>query len=196
MLKSKTSKIYVNKFPWYKPDAFAFSYLHLSLSPHRLFARPLFCQNSTSQIVKMSTKLKVFLDSNVVLKYLRANEDVEFLFSSETLSKVTYCVNPIVIQEILLAQPAYPKRNLDEFKNYLEIKELNKEASDEIFSRVKQIRNKIVHTNDLLILGSAAECDFIITSDKDILDLTTQDNVEGVNAITPQEFEEKILPEL
>lgn len=144
----------------------------------------------------MSTKLKVFLDSNVVLKYLRGKEDVEFLFSSETLSKVTYSVNPIVIQEILLAQPEYPKRNLDEFKNHLEIKELNKEISDEIFSRVRQIRNKIVHTNDLLILGSAADCDYILTSDKDILDLSTVHKVEGVKAITPQEFEEKILPEL
>lgn len=144
----------------------------------------------------MSTKLKVFLDSNVVLKYLRGKDDVEFLFSSETLSKVTYSVNPIVIQEILLSQPEYPKRNLDEFKNHLEIKELNKEVSDEILSRVRQIRNKIVHTNDLLILGSAADCDYILTSDKDLLDLSTEHKVEGVNAITPQEFEEKILPEI
>ncbi|MEX1014164.1 MAG: type II toxin-antitoxin system VapC family toxin [Candidatus Paceibacterota bacterium] len=144
----------------------------------------------------MSTKLKVFLDSNVVLKYLRGKDDVEFLFSSETLSKVTYSVNPIVIQEILLAQPEYPKRNLDEFKNHLEIKELNKEVSDKILSRVRQIRNKIVHTNDLLILGSAADCDYILTSDRDLLDLSTVHKVEGVNAITPQEFEENILPEL
>jgi predicted nucleic acid-binding protein len=49
-------------------------------------------------------RLLVFLDTNVIVGYLRGDSSAAKLFSAEASGRIRFAVNPIVIQELLLRE--------------------------------------------------------------------------------------------
>ena len=129
--------------------------------------------------------MKVFLDTTVILDFLKGDPSLKDIFSPKIMNKVSYAINPIVLQEILLSGRAASKMSLDEFTKDFEVIPVDIIKSEEFLERIRSLRNRIAHANDLLILGSAQSCDYLVTTDRTLQQLG---NVATVKVITPEEF--------
>lgn len=135
-------------------------------------------------------KIKVFLDTNVLIAFFRGDAHLQTLFSPEMIRKIKYAVNPVVYQELLLVgSKAGKKFNLDELSGLVEIIELDpNQTADQLayyLKSVRSLRNMAVHTNDVLILSTARECDYLLTYDKVIIRLSEE---QTVKAMSPEDF--------
>jgi predicted nucleic acid-binding protein len=128
-------------------------------------------------------KVKAFLDTNIILRYLQGQPELQPLFSPEVLRLASFAVSPVVIQELLLAGSS--EDNLEALTRSLEIIGPEISAAADISSRIRSLRNRAVHANDLLILESARRCDVLLTYDGGLLELGDD---AGVPAITPETF--------
>ncbi len=136
------------------------------------------------------SKLKVFLDSNVLTRYLSGQPNLDKLFYPSVLSRVTYVVNPVVYQELLLAgSESRGRLDVAELSELLTLEQLDPDTSADFAKRVRSLRNASVHTNDLLVLGSAKESDYLLTYDSALMEIGTQ---EHIKAITPEDFLEML----
>jgi predicted nucleic acid-binding protein len=106
----------------------------------------------------------VFLDTNVVLGCIRGEPSETRILSAEAAGMIHLVVNPIVLQELLLADatgtPAF-----DRIKDRLRVLPLDIEKVEALQAGARARRYHTAHTNDLLILSSAEECDFLVTRD-------------------------------
>ncbi len=134
--------------------------------------------------LKTKRKMKVFLDANVLISYFKNEEILRNLFSKEVLEKVQYITNPVVCQEIILAG--------DRIKEKIDIKKLDNvnivqtDTTKMDIGKIKEFRNKLVHTNDILILQSATSgSDYLLTFDKNLLNIK---GIESLKIISPDEF--------
>ena len=133
-------------------------------------------------------KFRVFLDTNVLLNYLQHGTP-EALLAPTTLENVTYVVNPVVLQELLLTSERI-KSTVDW---QLLVKDFEVDAIDgSIFEnadvkRLPTVRNLAVHSGDFLIMASAAtsNCDYLLTYDKGILQAVKD---AKYRALTPGDF--------
>lgn len=133
-----------------------------------------------------SKRLRVFLDTNVLLSAIRGDEWSRRLFTREVASYATYVINPVVLQELLLASAASENgADLEQITKDFELVSADVLANPDVLAYVRQLRNRAVHTNDLLILGSARGCDVLVTQDKELL--TLGDAAEVATA-TPEQF--------
>lgn len=130
-------------------------------------------------------RLTAFLDSNVIYRYLAGDAEVAALFSERVLHRFRYAVNPIVLQEVLLGYEASRTVDLDRLSSWLEILQVDSERAEELSRRWRALRNWAVHSNDLLILASAEQCDYLVTLDSQLAEFARQD---GVNAVSPTEL--------
>jgi len=127
-----------------------------------------------------------FLDSSVLIRYLNGEPNLEKLFSPSVLSRVTYAVNPVVYQEILLAAPALRSRlDVDALSEVLTLEQIDADNSAGFAERAQSLRNTAVHTNDLLALGSSKDSDYLLTYDGPLISLASQEHIQ---AITPDDF--------
>lgn len=132
------------------------------------------------------SKLMVLLDTNVLIDYLEGKPELAKLFSPEAEANVQYAINPVVLQELLLiGPPALEGVDIDNFfKNFVMLP-LDATISKEALAKLKAFRDKRVHANDLLILGSAVNCDYMLSSDVKLKNLGAE---AGVKVIDPGEF--------
>lgn len=135
------------------------------------------------RIIKLdSRKIKVFLDSNVLIEILRGKIEFRKLLSKEFTGKLKYAVNPIVVQEIMLASQKLEGINADSLTDIVEIIPLEIISEKEL----KEVRNFFVHSNNLLILESAEkECEYLVTLDMDFLKLKNEGKLK---ILTPENF--------
>ena len=133
-------------------------------------------------------KLKVFLDTSVLVRLLLGERRLLALFSQETLSRVTYVANPIVFQELLLFEErAAQKIDWDDLQHKIDVVPVNlAEVDTEILGELRRFRNLAVHSNDVLMIGSArgAGCDYFLTYDKALMKALDDKPVP----MTPEEF--------
>jgi len=133
-------------------------------------------------------KFKAFLDTSVLARLLSGEQQLLPLFSQETLSLVTYVVNPIVYQELLLlGERTTQQIDWDELRQKIDVVPVSLAAVDtRILRELKRLRNLAVHSNDVLQIGSAraAGCDYFLTYDKALMAAFEGKPV----AITPEEF--------
>jgi predicted nucleic acid-binding protein len=127
----------------------------------------------------------VFLDTNVILTYLRGDPSAAKLFSAEAAGRIRFAVNPIVLQELLLAADAAGRPDLEQIMDHLRVLPLDLAKAEALVPRVRALRNRLAHPNDILILSSADKCDFLVTRDVDFKDLTTD---ERPQVVTPEEL--------
>jgi predicted nucleic acid-binding protein len=135
------------------------------------------------------SRIRVFLDSNVLASYFLGEPEAKRLFDRDVTKRVQYIISPPVVQELLLMSDELAKKENGEqieklMSKYLTIKELDEDTITASIERIKQLRNRLVHANDLLNIEVAATTsDFFVTKDKDLLRLK---HVDSVEVITPE----------
>lgn len=137
------------------------------------------------------SRIRVFLDSNVLASYFSGKPEAKRLFDRDVTKRVQYIISPLVLQELLLMSDELAKKENGEQINellskYLTVKELDEDTIKASVERIKELRNRLVHANDLLnIQVAATTSDFFVTKDKDLLSLK---HVDSVEVITPEKF--------
>jgi predicted nucleic acid-binding protein len=106
----------------------------------------------------------VFLDTNVVLGCIRGDPSETKLLSAEAAGLVHLAVNPVVLQELLMAD-ATGSPAFERIKDRLRVLPLDIEKVEALHAGARSRRYHTAHTNDLLILSSAEECNFLVTRD-------------------------------
>jgi len=130
-----------------------------------------------------SQKIRAFLDSNVLLQYIAGKPELRRLFSNEVRERAAFLINAIVLQEFLLARPS--AGDLTAVIPYLEVVDAGVRLSPEIQTELHNFRNKVMHTNNVLILAGARVCDVLLTYDRDLLNAGP---VADVKSETPEAF--------
>ena len=115
----------------------------------------------------------VFLDTSVIIGFLRGNPPEAKLFSAEAAGRICFAVNPIVLQELLLAADAAGRPEFEHIRDHLRVLPLDLVKAEALLPKVRALRNRIAHSNDILILSSADECDFLVTRDVDFKNLVS-----------------------
>jgi predicted nucleic acid-binding protein len=127
----------------------------------------------------------VFLDTNVIIRYLGGDPSTAKLFSAEATGQICLAINPIVLQELLLAADAAQRPEFQQIRDHLRVLPVDFAKAEALLPRIRSLRNRLVHSNDILILSSADECDFLVTSDAEFKNLVT---AEKPQVVTPEEF--------
>ena len=126
----------------------------------------------------------VFLDTSVILGYLHGDGQAAQLFSAEAEGRIRFAVNPIVLQELLLADaaglPAFER-----IREHLRVLPVDFEKAEALLPRVRSLRNRLSHSNDILILSSALGCDFLVTRDELLKNVVTAGKPQ---VVTPEEL--------
>lgn len=130
-----------------------------------------------------------FLDTNVLASYLRGESPSSQLFSSEISDRVHFAINPIVLQELLsLSEIRKHPEMLEEIQQEVSIVPLNLEKADEYLRQAANLRNRIAHSNDILILSSAADCDYLVTYDKALINVINSLSHSRPKVVTPEQL--------
>lgn len=129
-------------------------------------------------------RLKVFLDTNVLLAALRGDESVNALFGPEPESAASYIIDSVVLQEVLLAAQGAGD-DLGEIIKHVHVLDTEAPLSPEVAAEIRVVRNRFVHANELIILGAARSCDILVTYDQDLLSIGDE---VGVTTKTPEGF--------
>jgi len=131
----------------------------------------------------------VFLDTNVVASYLRGESPSSHLFSNQIRGKVRLAINPIVLQELFfLAETRKHPEILDELQQGVSLLPLNLEKAEEYLKHAANLRNRIAHSNDVLILSSAAECDYLVTYDQGLKKTLNSLSTSKPQVVTPEQL--------
>jgi predicted nucleic acid-binding protein len=138
-----------------------------------------------------SRKIRAFVDTNVLLEYIRGKAELRRLFSDEVRERAAFAINGIVLQELLLARDKTAEGvDLTAVVPYLEVVGAGVDLrSPEIEAELRALRNHVVHANDVLILAGARSCDVLLTYDRELLKLG---GVATVRSETPEEFLEEL----
>jgi predicted nucleic acid-binding protein len=132
-------------------------------------------------------RLLAFLDSNVLIEYIRGEGASANLFRKSIRERVRYASNAIVLQELLaIAEVRRTPDRLVQLEHLIEMLPLDIARTDRWIKRASDLRDEVVHSNDLLILSSAEECDFLLSYDSDLLLLARTEQKPQV--LTPDEF--------
>src|ERR1700693_85472 len=127
----------------------------------------------------------VFLDTNVIISYLRGDPLAAQLFSAEATGRVRLAINPIVLQELLLAADAASLPEFQQIRDNLQVLPVDFATAEALLPRVRSLRNRLAHSNDILIVSSADACDFLVTRDGLLKNLVTADKPQ---VVTPEEL--------
>lgn len=131
------------------------------------------------------------MDTNVLLEYIRGKAELRRLFSAEVLERAAFAINGVVLQELLLARDKTAGGiDLTMVVPYLEVVGAGVDLrSPEVQAELQELRNRVAHANDLLILTGARSCDVLLTYDRELLELG---GVATVRSETPEEFLEEL----
>ena len=123
-----------------------------------------------------------FLDTSVIIEYLRGEASAEKLFAAEANGRIRVAINPIVLQELLLSEDIARRPNFDRIRKSLLVLPLDLAKAEALVPRIRALRSHLAHSNDVLILSSADECDFLVTNDTQLKDLVASHKPEVVTA--------------
>jgi predicted nucleic acid-binding protein len=127
----------------------------------------------------------VFLDTSVILQYIQGDPAATQLFSAEAAGRIRLAVNGIVLQEILLTTDAAGGPEFQRIRDHLRVLPIDLAKAEALLPRARALRNRVAHPNEILILSSADECDFLVTSDALLKNLVTADKPQ---VVTPEEL--------
>ena len=136
-----------------------------------------------------------FLDTDVVLSYLRGEPSAVQLFSAESEGRIRFAINSIVLQELILTTDAAVQPELERVVDHLKMlpedfakaEALAVEASRDLKAMPGPAagRKRLPHSNNLIILSSLGDCDFLVTTDRRLKDLVANGRPQ---AVTPTEL--------
>jgi len=102
---------------------------------------------------------------------------------------VHFAINPIVLQELFsLSEIRKHPEMLDEIQHEVRMIPLNLEKADEYLRQAANLRNRIAHSNDILILSSAADCDYLVTYDKALTNVLDPLSHSRPKVVTPEQL--------
>jgi predicted nucleic acid-binding protein len=127
----------------------------------------------------------VFLDAGVIVGYVRGDPAAVQLFSAEAAGRIRVAVNDIVLQELLLTSDAADRPEFEQIRDHLRVLPLDLAKAEALVPRARALKNRVAHPNEILIVSSADECDFLVTSDALLKDLVT---AEKPQVVTPEEL--------
>jgi predicted nucleic acid-binding protein len=127
----------------------------------------------------------VFLDTNVIIGYIRGDPTAVQLFSAESAGRIRVAVNAIVLQELLLAVDGASRPEFEQIRDHLRVLPIDLAKAEALIPRARALRNRVAHPNEILILSSAADCDFLVTNDALLKNLVTSDRPR---VVTPEEL--------
>jgi len=138
------------------------------------------------QFVEASARKQplVFLDTDVIFSYLKGDALASQLFSAEAAGRIHFAVNDIVLQELLLADAA-SLPGFERIIDHLHILPLDLAKAEAMLPRVKSLGNRSAHPNEILILSSVDECDFLVTTDARLKSLAISKKPQ---VVTPEEL--------
>ncbi len=144
-------------------------------------------QSSPSEPIKPPSRSRslVFLDTSVILAYLEGDSSVAELFSAEANGRICFAVNPIVLQELLLSADLAGRPEFDRIREHLRILPVDLSKAEALIPTLRSLGNGVANSNDLLIVSSAEECDFLVTTDAFLKRLVT---AEKPRIVTPEEL--------
>jgi predicted nucleic acid-binding protein len=109
-------------------------------------------------------RASVFLDTNVLVRFLEGG--IDWLFGPAALQKFSYAINPVVWQELVLrGNSGQHTDRLESVWERTELLPIDSEKASSLLRHARDLRTRAVHSNDLLILSSAADCDYFVTDD-------------------------------
>ena len=134
-------------------------------------------------------KPSVFIDTNVVASYLTGEPSSSQLFSSEILSRIHAAINPTVLQELFsLEETQQHPDMLNELQEEVRVLTINLEKAEEYLEHAAGLRNRIAHSNDVLILSSAADCDYLVTYDRALGKTLSELSTNKPKVVTPEQL--------
>ena len=94
------------------------------------------------------------------------NASATTVFEPAALASVRYAISPIVLQETLLgANTAEHPERLDAVRAQAEMLPVQFERAQGLLPRARELRARGLHSNDVLVFSSAADCDYLVTRD-------------------------------
>jgi predicted nucleic acid-binding protein len=125
-----------------------------------------------------------FLDTDVIVGYLRGEASALELFSAEAKGRIHFAINPIVLQELLLASDVASRPELEVIRD-LKVLPVDFARAEALVPKARALMNRGLHSNDILIVSSANDCDFLVTRGTTLKNLVAADKPE---VITPEEL--------
>ena len=136
-----------------------------------------------------------FLDTDIILGYLRGEPTAVQLFRAESEGRIRFAINSIVLQELILTTDAAVQPELERVIDHLKMlpedfakaEALAVEASRDLktMSGSPALRKRLPHSNNLIILSSVGDCDFLVTTDRRLKDLVANGRPQ---VVTPTEL--------
>ena len=136
------------------------------------------------------TRPLVFVDTNVIVGYLQGDPPAVQLFCAEAEGRIRFAINPIVLQELLLAADTAGLPEFERIRDHLRVLPVDFAKAEALVPRVRALRNRLAHSNDILILSSADECDFLVTRDALLKNLVPAGKPQ---VVTPEELVVQLL---
>ena len=142
----------------------------------------------------------VFLDTDVLASYLRGDLASVHLFDRVFLDRLRLALNALVLQELLfLAAVRNHPEIVDRIQEKVTILDFDLVKLDQYWQNARNIRNILVHLNDVLILSIAANCDYLVTYDQQLKKASSYLSNSKPIVVTPEELlevihQENILP--
>lgn len=131
----------------------------------------------------------VFLDTDVIAAYLRGEPSSSHLFSKEVLGKIHLAINSVVLQEVLFLGETYNRTEiLDAIQQEVDLLPLNFNKAEEYLKQAADLRNRVAHSNDVLILSSAADCDYFVTYDQRLKKTLSSIPANKPQVVTPEQL--------
>lgn len=121
---------------------------------------------------KNDLRPRVFLDTSVLMQYLRGGPPESRLLSDQMLKRFSFAVNPVVLSELLLAAEGGDNADrLQRIQESVNILPINHAELEQLSDKLHLVRNGAMHTNEFLIYSSAADCDYLLTEDEEFKNL-------------------------
>ncbi len=132
------------------------------------------------------TKMMVFIDANVIISYIEGKPELAKLFSPEIEANVQYAINPVVLQELLLLGSPFPESvDIDRLSSKFVMLPVDLIDSKQFLEKTRTLSKKLSHINNVIILASAKNCDYILSYDVELRDLSLATDATVLN---PEEF--------
>jgi predicted nucleic acid-binding protein len=125
-----------------------------------------------------------FLDTDVIVGYLRGEASALELFSAEAEGRIRFAINPIVLQELLLGSDVVSRPEFEVIRE-LQLLPVDFAKAEALVPKARTLMSRGLHSNDILIVTSANDCDFLVTGETTLKNLVPADKAE---VITPEEL--------
>jgi predicted nucleic acid-binding protein len=130
-----------------------------------------------------------FLDTDVVLGYLRGEPAAVELFRAESEEHIRFAIDLTVLGELILTTEEAVKPELDRILDHLKILPIDYAKAEALVAEAARTmempngqapRTRLPHPADIVIASSAGDCDFLVTNNRLLKDLIAGDRPQVV----------------